>query len=403
MKIRARLALVAASGLAVVSAATVIATSAGAVSGPSEKVSTTGSDTGNCVSHPCATINYAISQATPGETINVAPGTYHQTVDINKSVNIAGAGATKTTLDGSNLDPAGARYGIVFVGNAGGVVTVQGFTITNPAPYAYTGGEPMAIALADHNAGDLVSILNNKIVEGSTDTGASTDFPIGIDSLFNAATTTIAGNTISGFFQGSLLEDNGPASVNANKFTNMITGTDTSSSTVYPAEGLFFLADAGGTYSGQNATKNTFSGYSGYGIAEDAGYTGGYVTPTCVANGSIVTQLKGNQFALTGGQPADGISLTADGTGNDLSGSVENEGGYVTAPSNAVKIRAIAAPPTPNGVNCSPYSPSNGGGGTLNLTENNVGISIHSNIAAGTSLSRAGSLGGLHVPRRPRH
>src|SRR3984957_7347398 len=251
----------------------VVGAPSGGTPPPSEQVSTTGTDSGSCVSSPCAPIDYALSKATPGETIHVAAGSYNQTVDITKAINLVGAGASSTTINGDGLDPYAmgtGLYGVVYVGNAGGQVTVNGFTITNPFPYSYTGGEPEAVALADNNAGDNVNIVNDTITEGTKDPDAGTDFPIGIDSFLNAATQTISGDTISRFFQGALLEDNGPVTVSGDHFKKLISNTDNSTDppTVYAAEGLFFLADGGGTYSGQVATGDSFTKYSGDGIDE---------------------------------------------------------------------------------------------------------------------------------------
>lgn len=401
-----RLTLAGVSGmLATGGAMAALSVAAHGAQAPYEKVSPTGTDSGNCVSAPCATINYAISQATPGEAIHVAAGTYDQTVDVDKSIRILGAGASTTILNGAGLDPSSnGYYGVVYVGKAGGAVTVSGLTITNPYPDTYTGGEPEAVALADPNAGDQISIINDHINEGSADANAGTDFPIGIDTFLNAAKTTISGDQISGFFQGALLEDNGPATVSSNKFTNLISNSD--STTTYPAEGLFFLADEAGTYSGQNAKHNTFSGYSGYGIAEDAGYTGGYVTPGCVANGSIVTSLTSNTLALTGGSTATGIVLDSNGTGNNLSGTVNGNKGYVTSPSNAIEVQSVGTPATPSGTTCAPYSDSNGGGGTLDVTENNDNITVKAAAsAAATAAVTSGrrTVGGLHAPHHPKH
>src|ERR1700722_16761903 len=120
----------------------VVGAPSGGTPPPSEQVSTTGTDSGSCVSSPCAPIDYALSKATPGETIHVAAGSYNQTVNITKAINLVGAGASKTTINGNGLDPfalGDGTYGVVFVGNAGGQVTVNGFTITNPFPYSYTG------------------------------------------------------------------------------------------------------------------------------------------------------------------------------------------------------------------------------------------------------------------------
>ncbi len=321
-----------------------------------EHVSTTGTDTGNCIASPCATINYAISQAPAGTTIKVAAGSYNQTVDISKPIDLKGAGASLTTINGQGLDPSSNNYyGVVYVGTTGGLTTIQGFTITNPYPDAFTSGEPEAVALKDQSSSDSVDVVNNIIVEGSADSNSSTDFPIGIDTFLNSATTIISGNTISGFFQGALLEDNGPATVSSNIFTGEI--ANTSGSTVYPAEGVFFLSDEAGSLTGQDATSNTFENYSGYGVAMDAGYNNGNCSTPC--NGSITGAITSNQFALTAGTPgAAAIALSALNNGNVLTVTANNDRGYVTSPSVGVSISAT-------------------GGGDINYSESGTKIKEH--------------------------
>jgi len=327
-------------------AATLVGT-LGVVSGPANastgtflRVSKTGSDVGNCISKPCATINYALSQAQAGATIKVSAGTYNQTVAISKPIHLLGMGAKRTILNGAGLDPGGSFYGVVYVGTTGGAVVVSGFTITNPFPYAYTGGEPEAVALIDQNSSDSVVITKNVISEGSSDPTAGTDFPIAIDTFKNAATTTISHNTITGTFQGALLEDNGPASVSYNKITNLISGTDTSTTppTVYPGEGVFFLSDLSGSITGQQASHNRLSGYGGWGIIFEAGYNNGNCTAT-PCNGSIAGAVSHNQFALKGatseGKGTSAIDMKADFAGNNLTASVTSNRGYVTSPSQA--------------------------------------------------------------------
>ncbi len=327
--------------------ALVTSSSAGAATGNVRKVTTTGTDTGNCTKNPCATINYAISQASPNDTVKVAAGTYHQTVQITKALSLVGAGSSKTTLDGSGLDPGGSFYGVVYVGNSGGAVTVRGFTITNPFPYAYTSGEPEVVALRDTNPGDSITITKNVISEGNSDPNVSTDFPIGIDTFVNAATTTITHNTITGTFQGALLEDNGPATVASNKITNLISGSDTSTSpaTVYPGEGVFFLSDLAGSITGQIASHNSLSGYGGWGVIMEAGYNNGNCTTT-PCNGSISGSVDHNKFALGGatekGNPTAAIDLSAQFAGNNLSATVSSNRGYVTAPSKTITTEATS-------------------------------------------------------------
>src|SRR6202035_5671864 len=76
-------------------------------------VATTGTDTGNCLVHPCKTIQYAVNQAIPGDTVKVAAGTYHETVAINKAIQLVGAGAKSTKINGQGLDTTGTVYGVV--------------------------------------------------------------------------------------------------------------------------------------------------------------------------------------------------------------------------------------------------------------------------------------------------
>jgi parallel beta-helix repeat protein len=83
-------------------------------------VSTTGTDVAPCtVAKPCATINFAISQAATGAVIHVAAGTYLQTVTVNKNVTINGAGAgtvlEPTTPVAAGTDKGSPTYAIVDV------------------------------------------------------------------------------------------------------------------------------------------------------------------------------------------------------------------------------------------------------------------------------------------------
>ena len=319
------------------------------------------SDTGTCSTPAtaCKTIDHALSVAIPGDTIKVAAGTYNQTVVISIPIRLEGAGAAHTTLDGTGIDSSGPAYGVVYVGTTGGAVSVSGFTITNPFPDSYTGGEPEIVALADTNASDSVVITKNVLTEGAVDTNAGTDFPIGIDTFNNKATTTITHNTVSGTFQGALLEDNGPVSFANNKIKNLITGTDTSTdpATVYPPDGLFFLSDLSGSLTGQNATQNKFSNFAGFGIAMDAGYSNGNCSDT-PCNGSISGTISHNRFALGGLAGTAAIDLESQFAGNNLTASVNNNGGFVHSPSQAIDVVAD--------------------GGTTNVTQSGNHIAVHS-------------------------
>jgi hypothetical protein len=203
-----------------------------------------------------------------------------------------------------------------------------------------------------------VVITNNVLTEGTADTNAGVDYPIGIDTFKNAATTTISHNTISGTFQGALVEDNVPVSFANNQVKSLIANTDDSTDppTVYPPDGLFFLSDLSGSLTGQNATHNKFSHFAGFGIAEDAGYSNGNCTDN-PCNGSLSGTISHNHFALGGASGAAAISLDSQFVGNNLTAAVDNNGGYVTSPSQAIDVEAD--------------------GGTTDVTQNGNHIAVH--------------------------
>ncbi len=336
-------------------------------------VSTSGTDSGNCSSTPCKTVNYALSQASPGDTIQVAAGTYNQTIDVEKPITLVGAGQGKTIIDGKGLDTTGTDYGVIHVGtiSPGGTVNIYDFTFTDPYPYTYTGGEPEAVALADATSTDHVNFFLNGVTEGTADPNSGTDFPIGIDTFKNAANTIVQYNSLSGFFQGALLEDNGPVSFTQNYLSGMIANSDTTTSppTAYSAEGVFFLSDLSGSITGQSATSNVFTGYSGLGVIMEAGYNNGNCSTT-PCNGSISGTVNGNSFALGAASdsqgPASAIALTSKYAGNMLTATVANDTGYVTSPDTAISAQAES-------------------GGSMSLNESNDPITVKSSSSSSAS------------------
>src|SRR5215212_1317648 len=67
-----------------------------------------GNDANNCQAPTtaCATIAGALGKAGPGDTINMAPGTYVERLTIGKSIAITGAGAATTTIDANLVGTA---------------------------------------------------------------------------------------------------------------------------------------------------------------------------------------------------------------------------------------------------------------------------------------------------------
>jgi len=93
------------------------------------RVTTTGSDTGNCRSSPCRTLGFALTQASPNDTILISPGVYRESHNAN---------LVKPRLTGLSIRSTGpARTVIDATGNANGIliqasgVSVTGLTVKN--------------------------------------------------------------------------------------------------------------------------------------------------------------------------------------------------------------------------------------------------------------------------------
>src|SRR5271155_1791423 len=96
-----------------------------------------GSDSNNCKSaqHACKTIGHAIALASSGDTVKVAASTYKENLVIGISLNILGANARTTIVDGN-------QSGTVFtISSSSAVVLLSGLTIQNgSAAGGYAGG-----------------------------------------------------------------------------------------------------------------------------------------------------------------------------------------------------------------------------------------------------------------------
>jgi hypothetical protein len=130
-------------------------------------VSPTGSDTGSCTpkASACATLNYALQQASDGDTIKLSKGTYVQQVEVEKSVKIEGAGAGA----GGSLIEAPAT--LVANSQASGAGTVTAFTSDSSTTFTSTGGsDTTATWTANQYTGDAVTDGASSGVVASNDT-----------------------------------------------------------------------------------------------------------------------------------------------------------------------------------------------------------------------------------------
>lgn len=115
---------------------------AGSAGAQTRFVATTGTDAGNCTNAgaPCRTIQFAHTQATGGDTIQIAAGTYSEAPRITKSVTLNGAGAASTIIAPQLVNqlpgppPTAANSSVILdISGAGINVTVQNLTVRFPS------------------------------------------------------------------------------------------------------------------------------------------------------------------------------------------------------------------------------------------------------------------------------
>src|SRR5271156_5985883 len=207
----------------------------------------TGNDSNNCKSlkHACKTIGHAISLASSGYTIKVAPSTYTENLTIGTSLNILGANARTTIVDGNQAKT-------VFTISSG-VVLLSGLTIENgSAAGGYAGGIV--------NQGTLT--VSMCTITGNDGTGGY------VGGIFNDAGTTtvtnstITGNSVSGGYVGGIFNFNGGTTTFS---SSTITGNSASGGY---AGGIFI---DGGTTTFQN-TIMANSGGNCSGTVSSSGY-----------------------------------------------------------------------------------------------------------------------------------
>jgi hypothetical protein len=358
----------------------------GGVSATTLNVATTGTDSGDCTTSVCLTIGYAISQATTGDTIQVAAGTYDEQVVIDKNLTLQGAGDTTIVKPSAAATLTQFSDGLFWFGgtkNIAGIivanvpdgsnVTIKNLKVdessvaTKPTGadyltgifYRETGGTVDTVSIVgggvwipDRAYGIYLSAATNTVtveVKGSTITNYDKN---GIDVHGNKLTANIHHNTITG--RGSVSDEaqNGvnvgrdaAATVNYNTISNLVyssagavaTGilvyhyvTPTGKSatavgnTITDCQVGIMFKNANGI--AQNNTVN--GGTVGLdGIFAQPNYVGAY---TASFENNTVSGIKNNAaidvetFAITL-TPGNGATLTATIRNNTLTG------GYTTA------------------------------------------------------------------------
>jgi hypothetical protein len=210
-----------------------------------------GSDSNNCKSaqHACKTIGHAIALASSGDTVKVAASTYKENLAIGISLNILGANARTTIVDGN-------QSGTVFTISSG-VVLLSGLTIQN-------GKVDDGFAGGIENKGTLT--ISNCTVTGNDGSGGYVGGVFNYAGKLTVLSSTITGNSATGAYVGGIFNyDEGTTTVT----NSTITGNSVSGGYV----GGIFTDGATTTVSSSTITGNSASGGYGGGVFGDGGTT----------------------------------------------------------------------------------------------------------------------------------
>ena len=299
------------------------------------------SDTGSGTStQPFCTIKPAAQQATtPGQTVQVASGTYPELVTVNGS-GAPGSPIVFTAAPGASVTVSGGIYGFKLVGKS--YVTIQGFTVANTSSYGfYVSSSSSNVTISGNTVSNIASngiyvttLSSNVTVSGNTVSGIN-GVGIYVNTLSNvtvsgntvsnttsygiynrsSSNVTISGNTVSGTQNHAIYVSSSSSNVTVNN--NQVSGIT----------GYGFWANSS---SGVTVSGNTISNTTSYGLH--------------VESSSNVT-VSGNDVSYAGQRAVDlikyGIKLT-DTTNSLVSGNVShdnsNDGIFLDATTNGVRV-----------------------------------------------------------------
>ncbi len=298
------------------------------------------SDTGSGTStQPFCTIKPAASQATAGQTVQVASGTYPELVTVSNS-GAPGSPIVFTAAPGASVTVSGQANGFKLAGKS--YITIQGFTVANTSSYGfYISSSSSNVTISGNTVSNIASngiyvttLSSNVTVSGNTVSGIN-GVGIYVNTLSNV---TVSGNTVSNTTSYGIYNR---SSSNVTISGNTVSGTQSHAIYVSPSSsnvtvnnnqvsgitGYGFWANSS---SGVTVSGNTISNTSNYGLHVDTS--------------SNVT-VSGNDVSVAGQRAVDlikyGIKLT-DTTNSLVSGNVShdnsNDGIFLDATTTGVRV-----------------------------------------------------------------
>jgi hypothetical protein len=248
-----------------------------------------GSDSNNCTSaqHACKTIGHAIALASSGDTVKVAASTYKENLAIGISLNILGANARTTIVDGN-------QSGTVITISSSVVVLLSNLTIQNGG----VGGNAGGIS----SAGTLT--VSNCTITGNDGTDEYGGGILNLEGTLTVLSSTITGNDGSGGYGGGIVNLEGTTTVTNSTITGNI------------ANGGYVggISNVEGTLTLSSSTIAA----NGRGTYDAGVYT---VGGTTTFQNTIVANSEGN---CSGTESSSGYNLSSDGSCNFYSKGDKN-------------------------------------------------------------------------------
>jgi hypothetical protein len=273
-------------------------------------VASTGSDAGNCqdAASPCATVSYALTQAAPGDSIDVS-GTIVDHPSIDMAVTIAQEpGGSPAVLDGNNVGP------VVDLGSSADV-TLDQLTVED-------GSRTLSAGAGIDDDGGTLTILDSTVADNTSagiaglgpGSGGGLDMDGGTlsvrDSTF--ADDQAVGDGFTGY-GGAILDDDATMTITDSTFFNDSGGGGaiylTNDGTAVLAGDIF--GSTGGPVSGSEECAGDTPTDDGYDISDDAscGFSGTGSVNDSAALDSFLASLAAN------GGPTETVALLPGSAG----------------------------------------------------------------------------------------
>jgi len=340
------------------------------------------------------TIGAAVAAASPGDTVNVAAGTYKEDLNIFQPITLIGANAASTIIDATGLANGIYVDGIDNPNLAN--VFISGFTVQN----ANFEGILVTNASAVTISGNIVTNNDKNIVLSETapacpglpdfETGETFDCGEGIH-LLGASHSTVANNTVHSNAGGILITDDTAAAHDNVVTGNTVTDNDFDCGITlasHPPAMVSGSQTALGVYNnhviGNQSLRNGAGGAgAGVGIFASA--------PGTAAYGNVVAD---NQIS---GNGIPGVSIHGHTPGQNLNDNVI----IGNTISNNGADNGDTPTPGPAGINVAGISPISGmiiAGNTITMETFDVAVNIPGQIDVHRN-SFSGAIGILNLGR----